>query len=287
MKILILGATGFLGAELVNILRQEQNQLLLVGKRPRNLMPHHYVSTQDLGLIAQIKKFSPEIVINAMGSWGDHLSSDELFEANFGVALRIFNELQNNLIHWVQCNSYFNYTFDETNEDRNLYSMYRRKFVDYSMALSENSNVRFSEIRLPHLVGGTQPQGRLIQLAAHSLKTNQALDLGSGSQILPLLHVVDAARQIVWIAMQSCNIPGYFLFASEPLCQMSVREIMDHLIAVSGRQAVFNFSALSDRRQENYEKIKFNGEKLVMNNVVSIGLDQILNEYFRKDPSHE
>lgn len=282
MKIVLLGCDGFLGKELDSRLQVPGNEILLVGRRSSS--EPNYISTNDPNYLDQIASFSPEIVINAMAAWGSQTSQLEILEANLLTPAKLFFALSNQPITWIQCNSYYNYTYDEIGIDRDDYSLLRRHFTEMASEMSKANISRFFEIRLPHLVGANQPPEKIIPQLVSSLKSGVTLELGSGNQVIPMLHVSDAARQIIWMAENKNSYPRQkTLFASIPVSQLSIKMIVNQLEILYGNQGNFRFGQIEDRIHEQYMNTKFGGIQILLQQATLYSLEEILLEYLSKN----
>lgn len=272
MKILILGASGFLGKELTRFLETHENQILKVGRNATIQSSSTYLSANNPNYLDKIADFNPEIVINAMAAWGSNKSTLEILEGNLLRPLEIFALFEKKKILWVQCNSYFNYWYEQKGTDRDQYSMYKRHFTEIAIGSSNTSLTRIIDLRLPHLTGAKQPKDKIIPQIIHALISQKPLNLSSGNQVIPITHVSNVAGQIQELIAGSGHlVSNYEVCYCPPVAQISLREIVAHLENMTGLTGQFNFGFMPDRTYEDYVNVRFSGK--VLNSVQSTSLD--------------
>ena len=195
MRIKILGARGFIGSHLAQILTNHGHEIFLSSRKQEP-------ETQNtLDWIEHSRNMfeEPRVIINLVGAWRN-CNQKEVVDANYSYPARILKEeieLQGPLV-WVQASSYFQLYKDFYGVDKDLYSESKGNFSELLKLESTRSpNLTIFDIFLPHIIGLGEPVERIFPLLAKAYLQRQKLDLGSGSAIMPLLDVEDVSNDIL------------------------------------------------------------------------------------------
>lgn len=189
-RILILGFSGYLGKEVQKNLGPENVYMGVSTTQKDETIKN--ISPFDITFRDDIRKFRPDIVLNMAASWiNPTKNKDQMEFSNYILPILVAEIVMEFKPIWYQVNSYYNYFFDEFGYDKDIYSALRRQATDYL-------RTRFDliEFHLPHILGSDDKPFRIFPVIINSLLSNIAVDLTSGNQFLPILHVCDAARII-------------------------------------------------------------------------------------------
>jgi nucleoside-diphosphate-sugar epimerase len=243
-KILILGFSGYLGTEVQKLLPPE-NTYLGVSRTSKNSLIRN-ISPLDNNFHTKISEFHPDLVLNIAGSWiNPKQNIDEIRFSNFTLPKLVSESLIKQKPIWYQINSYYNYYFDKFGVDKDQYSYFRRTITDYL-----NNKFNVTEFRLPHIVGSNDSPRRIFPLVITNLLANRIVELTSGNQYLPIVHVSDAAKVIV----DEMNVPSTHRIDISPVACETIKsfgiQISEMLHADFN---VLKFGALSDLPNEMYD----------------------------------
>ena len=199
MTLLLLGAGGLLGQTLKPYLQSADVNWCTI-TRGRNTAMGDWVHHRNCPLHGEPgRSCTPSVVINAAASWKCP-EPNILRRDNFDFPLSVFGGFSRPPELWIQTNSFFNYAFDLNGVDLDPYAHWRRKAATSIEDLAAKKGFHFSEIRLPHLVGGHSTRERMIPALVRALKSDREFTIRQPESYLPVVHVKDAARQLAMLA---------------------------------------------------------------------------------------
>ena len=243
-RVLILGFSGYLGTEVQKIL-SPKNTYLGVSRTIKNKLIRN-ISPFDSNFCTEISEFHPDIVLNMAGSWiNPRQNIDEIRFSNFTLPKLVSELLSGQKLMWYQINSYYNYYFDKFGVDKDQYSYFRRIITDYL-----NTKFNVTEFRLPHIVGSNDSPRRIFPLVITNLLSNKTVELTSGNQYLPVVHVGDAAKIIV----AEMNDPSNRRIDVIPVACETIKSFGIQISEILGAESnCLKFGALADLPNEIYE----------------------------------
>lgn len=181
-KVLILGASGFIGKHLPNYIDE--------GYEVRTL------SHRSQNLVSLLQEWLPDVVINCSASRNDAKFSDSV-EANLLYqmnCLRLISKQKNAPFKWVQLGSYYELQIEfGRNDDYSIHKAMCRTLLE--QARSEGI-IDLTTVFLPHVFGSDERSDRIISSLTSQLNKGKEVTISSGEQFLPILAVEDACRAI-------------------------------------------------------------------------------------------
>lgn len=282
MRILLLGSTGFLGKEILQMIDIESNHVLCVGRHKEVVQSSRYLSTENPRYLNEIADFQPDVVINAMAAWGKDRNELELASGNLIHPLEIITTLETSIYKWIQCNSYFNYWYERNGYDRDLYSMYKRHFTEIASNHANETNSILIDVRLAHLVGANQNNNQIIPRMINAISQGIPLQMSSGKQFLPLIHVSDAAAKICSLIDSSLvtqhKVNKYWRCHTAPVAQLSLKTIANKLEDLMGVEGRFYFDSALDRTTEDYVPVVFESDPITHNSLSMNEIDAVFRD---------
>ena len=236
-KIVILGGNGFIGNSLYNHLDSQYNTLK-IGHETENAL--------DI-----VKSFKPTVIINCSASH-PHANFQESLEANLVYQTKFLSYiiLENKpALKWVKIGSYFEIQIKYGRNDN--YSIHKNIFrVLLDDAYNKNL-INLTTIILPHVFGQGENTNRIFSTLTRELKEGRVVNVSSGEQYFPILHVSDAITAIE----KSIKTKQALCYAS-PVWNGHLYELVD-LIQHKIGKGVINYDKNNRSTDVDFPKIDF------------------------------
>lgn len=263
MRILVTGATGFLGSRLtrafvnsgvdVVVLKRQASQLDrlsdLVGR-----LEFHTISNEGIAAAFCDTKRC-DAVIHAATCYGRGSESwSDLNEANVSFPLRL---LEKSLEHEVGI-----FLNIDTALEANVsaYALSKRQFVDWGwMAAMNNDSFRFINARLEHIYGPGDDRGKFVTALIHQCLANtKQIPLTEGMQKRDFIHVDDVVSGVTHLLQaahkgQISVGPSEFDIGSE--CTITIRAFAELVHKLCDSHASLAFGVVPYRTNECMESV--------------------------------
>ncbi len=257
MRILITGASGFLGSALAKHLQQAGHDLALL-LRPSSKLDRLNGSERqfdirrcgtDVEVEAFVKRSTPEVVIHtacAYGRQGETVS--QILDANVRLGLVIFQSLLR-----IGRQVTFINTGTVLMQNVSLYALSKHQFAEWGRTLAQQSagNLRFVNVQLQHMYG---PDDDASKFTTHVLQTCQRnapeLHLTAGEQRRDFIYIDDVVSAYRLLAEQRDQL--------EVVCDIEVgsgvahpvREFVETAHRLTSSRTQLNFGRLPYRPNE-------------------------------------
>jgi 2-alkyl-3-oxoalkanoate reductase len=236
MNIFVTGATGFIGRYLVQELLDHNYEVTILSRKKSKTIPN---TTQIIGDITQPETFSKhfseiDAVFHNAAFAMDHGKKKDFFNINVQGTRNVAQAcIQNNVSHLIYTSSAGVYgypkqgtviTEDTVKKPLNLYQ--KTKWLG-EVALKEYDSLKISAIRPPLVFG---PEAPAIQIAFDKLKKHKFPYIGSGEQLLPIVHPVDVVRCMRAILEKDTKGDVFNVLSF----QVSIKEFMETIAKKTG-----------------------------------------------------
>jgi nucleoside-diphosphate-sugar epimerase len=256
-KILITGATGYLGSHLLRMLIDKNYSIVLLIRSTSNLHKINdlltkvsavYIIEED-GINRAFSEHEIECVFHCATSYGrDQNDSLQIIQANLILPLTILNTGKKYGLKY-----FFN---TDTLLDKRIseYSLSKRQFNDWLKVLS--NNVVAVNIALEHFYGPGDDKSKFVSWVVDSvLKNVPTLNLTKGEQKRDFIYITDVISAFLaifnWAKLQSV---GYFPFEVGSGVNTSIKDLVNEIANISNfNKEKLNFGAISYRDNEVME----------------------------------
>ena len=248
MKILLLGATGYLGSNIARYFAKSGDKVFCVVRQTsditilRGINNIELISTDLCQIELTIKHNTIDWIVNGVCTYKPNGSLyGDMFESNIIFPLNVLNIA---IKHGVK-----NFITMGTGlpEDFNMYSFTKAKFSEFGKFLSEKDSINFAELRLEMFYGGyNEPENRFLNNCKIKLAKGEPLDLTDGTQKRDIVRVEDILGLIKKI-MSFEYVKGYQILPIGSGENHSIREIIEFMKSEMKSESKLNFGKVPSR----------------------------------------
>lgn len=260
MKIIITGATGWLGGHILSMLLAENHHVLVVKRSSTDLQSlfgrfgELEAWDNDENSLEQlfIKHLDVDCIIHAATDYG---RNSEILTRTFWVnevfPMRL---LENAIRHKV--GAFLNMdTFFSDGQSRyeylSSYSLSKRHFREWGKQYADAGKINFINLMLFHIYGPGDGDQKFIPSMAKRCLSDEEIDLTDGQQKRDFIHVDDVVSAISLILSKSVSGERYYEHYDVGSGSLvSIRELMEDIKKLSNSRSVLNFGVLSSRKGE-------------------------------------
>ncbi len=263
MKVLVTGATGFVGRNLIPKLIKEKFEVLEITINSEKSKDIYGETIQrfafnyqhQAALIEAVRKFDPEVVVhlasylNSSDSYSDLIT---LLDANVYYLCHILDAIKQCRIKlFINTGSSAEYYKGNGELDpAYLYAATKtssRIFVDY---YSKAYNFSYITIVPYTIYGGIDSKKKIIDLIYDSLGSDIPINLTEGNQILDFIHIDDITDFYLTVLLQSTKVPNKTTFHLGTGVGHTLREIASIMEISAKKKSNINWGGNSYRPRD-------------------------------------
>jgi len=252
-RVLVSGATGFIGSEVTKRLVELNSQVSVITRtRPAN-QSVNWISARDSDAFPsqEIADFNPEVVIHlATRFQSSHSPSDikGLVLSNIEFGTNLLESANEAGAVFVNINSAWQHFESQQYSPVSLYAATKQAFADIAQYYGE-TGLDLRNLTLYDTYGPTDKRNKLIRQLLNAASNNERLDMGPGDQLINLLFVSDVVAAILRIAElpRASIIQNYVVRAENSI---SIRELVTEIEKVTKKKPNVNWGARPARPRE-------------------------------------
>lgn len=250
-KIMVLGATGYLGWNIVRRLSDDAYyDITCVVRKTSDISRlrklHVNIISNDLSEIEIFLKCnSVDYVINGVCTYkSNDTLYEELLASNMIFPLSILNlAVKYGVANFITMGT-------SLPQNTNIYSFSKSKFSEFGSFLSKSDGINFGDLKLEMFYGGEyEPSDRFISSCKQKLKNNQELKLTEGFQKRDLIRVEDIVN-IIALIIETNILNGYMCLPIGSGEQHSIREIIEFMRDEIKSKSILNWGTVPSRISE-------------------------------------
>ena len=259
--ILVTGATGFLGSNLVKRLLEKNYRVIILKRSFSNTwriddvlsqVIFYDVDKHDLTQIfAQIKSLNA--IIHTATCYGKNNESiSSIFEANTVFPLKLLELASEFKIPaFFNTDTYFN-KGNKTYQGLASYSLSKQQFHEWGKYFAQNQKIFFINLQLEHLFGEGDEQSKFTSYIMKSCLENiRQLELTNGEQKRDFIYVDDVVSAYLLLLEKAEQIPDLYQNYEVGSGQsISIREFVEMVHNITQSQTCLKFGVLPYREQE-------------------------------------
>ena len=259
MKIVLTGATGFLGKELLNYLITCQYKIVLVKRKTTDLKVifkcHGQIDSYDFDKLDDLFAEHTDIdaVVHAATDYGvDELNLTSVFWANEALPIKLIElAIKNKVKLFINIDTFFVKSRKVKYNYLQSYILSKRQFLEWGKYLANSQKISFSNIRLFHLYGPGDRGHKFIPNIVKRCLQGGEIDLTKGDQKRDFIYISDAVSAVGMIIKNNIckklKFRHYDIGTGESI---SIKEIILTVKALSKSNIILNFGALPYRKGE-------------------------------------
>jgi nucleoside-diphosphate-sugar epimerase len=211
MKLLITGATGFIGQHLVARLQASGHSITAIVRpatdvsvlKQKNVAVFEYAgSVSALTEFMSAEKFDGVFHLASL-FLAQHKPEDiaGLVESNVTFSTQVLESTATSKIPWfINTGTFWQHYQNATYAPVNLYAATKEAFIDIAQYYIETSNVHFTTLKLSDTFGPNDPRPKVMNLMARIGTSKEHLDMSPGEQLIDISYidnVLDAFMQLM------------------------------------------------------------------------------------------
>jgi nucleoside-diphosphate-sugar epimerase len=201
MKILVTGATGFIGQNLVKLLldkKYDVHCIVRINSETSKLNSRSNIFKYDGNIDSLLNYFNKEkfdgVIHLASLFLANHTKGDiySLISSNIKFGTELLEACKESSVRWFINTGTFwqNYENKEYNPV-NLYAATKEAFENIAKFYTETSDLVFTTIKLNDTFGPNDTRNKIFNLWAKISKSGETLEMSSGQQIIDISYIED------------------------------------------------------------------------------------------------
>jgi hypothetical protein len=269
MRLVLLGANGFLGNEIQSFINQNNDKDYQILKISKDSFIENKWNMKTI-----LNDFKPDRVINAISPRLNlnPIQTEVKFSCLDAPKL-IFDTIKSleQKCTWIDCGTYWSVCGNKLNPVEEYYVEMKKKFKSYS-TYNENNKLKYKNVVLNHIFGRHENKQRLLPTVIKKLRRNESIHLYNPENLMPLNSVKKITKILFQYDFNDEN-NNYFI---APDWSGSVLELVNTL-----KQQLESLSVIKyDYKNVNsfkINKIKYDGIKLEVQGITYF--EEIASEY--------
>lgn len=254
MKVLLTGATGYLGSRLAKALVREGHRVAILKRSSSDtrlvteLLPE--LAAYDLDRSPLSRPFEDlggvDAVIHAATCYGrGGESALEIFQANLSFPLTLLETARR-----FQTGLFLN-TDTSLDPGINAYALSKKQFAAWGRLLAEQGGTRFVNVELEHFYGpGDQESKFVTHVMKSCLRNVPELKLTRGEQARDFIFIGDVVAAYLMLLEKGQEGPSFSDYPLGSGKEITIRELVETIWRLAGSRTILNFGALPYRANE-------------------------------------
>lgn len=253
MKILVTGATGFLGSHLVRALHREGHELTILKRslsstgRLNDLLPNLISYDLDACSLDSIFSHTYDAIIHAATCYGRAGEPASVIqEANVDFPLGLLEKAAA-----AGVTTFLN-TDTSLPADLNFYSLSKQHFKDWGRIFADHQMIRFVNVRLEHFYGAGDDDSKFVSYIIRGCLNNIAeLALTAGEQQRDFIHIDDVCAAYLLLLQKGPEAGAYLQeYQVGSGASIRIRALVEMVHDLCDSKTALKFGAVPYRENE-------------------------------------
>ncbi|EAQ5549414.1 CDP-paratose synthase [Salmonella enterica] len=244
MKILIMGAFGFLGSRLTSYFESRHTVIGLARKRNNEATINNIIYTTENNWIEKIVEFKPNIIINTIACYGRHNEpATALIESNILMPIRVLESISSLDAVFINCGT-------SLPPNTSLYAYTKQKANELAAAIIDKVCGKYIELKLEHFYGAFDGDDKFTSMVIRRCLSNQPVKLTSGLQQRDFLYIKDLLTAFDCIINNVNNFPKFHSIEVGSGKAISIREYVETVKNITKSNSIIEFGVVKERANE-------------------------------------
>ncbi|ECJ1298071.1 CDP-paratose synthase [Salmonella enterica] len=244
MKILIMGAFGFLGSRLTSYFESRHTVIGLARKRNNEATINNIIYTTENNWIEKIVEFEPNIIINTIACYGRHNEpATALIESNILMPIRVLESISSLDAVFINCGT-------SLPPNTSLYAYTKQKANELAAAIIDKVCGKYIELKLEHFYGAFDGDDKFTSMVIRRCLSNQPVKLTSGLQQRDFLYIKDLLTAFDCIINSVNNFPKFHSIEVGSGKAISIREYVETVKNITKSNSIIEFGVVKERANE-------------------------------------
>ncbi|EDW6541925.1 CDP-paratose synthase [Salmonella enterica subsp. enterica] len=244
MKILIMGAFGFLGSRLTSYFESRHTVIGLARKRNNEATINNIIYTSENNWIEKIVEFEPNIIINTIACYGRHNEpATALIESNILMPIRVLESISSLDAVFINCGT-------SLPPNTSLYAYTKQKANELAAAIIDKVCGKYIELKLEHFYGAFDGDDKFTSMVIRRCLSNQPVKLTSGLQQRDFLYIKDLLTAFDCIINNVNNFPKFHSIEVGSGKAISIREYVETVKNITKSNSIIEFGVVKERANE-------------------------------------
>ncbi|EAB5054125.1 CDP-paratose synthase [Salmonella enterica] len=244
MKILIMGAFGFLGSRLTSYFESRHTVIGLARKRNNEATINNIIYTTENNWIEKIVEFEPNIIINTIACYGRHNEpATALIESNILMPIRVLESISSLDAVFINCGT-------SLPSNTSLYAYTKQKANELAAAIIDKVCGKYIELKLEHFYGAFDGDDKFTSMVIRRCLSNQPVKLTSGLQQRDFLYIKDLLTAFDCIISNVNNFPKFHSIEVGSGKAISIREYVETVKNITKSNSIIEFGVVKERANE-------------------------------------
>ncbi|HAB3308614.1 TPA_asm: CDP-paratose synthase [Salmonella enterica subsp. enterica serovar Enteritidis] len=244
MKILIMGAFGFLGSRLTSYFESRHTVIGLARKRNNEATINNIIYSTENNWIEKIVEFEPNIIINTIACYGRHNEpATALIESNILMPIRVLESISSLDAVFINCGT-------SLPPNTSLYAYTKQKANELAAAIIDKVCGKYIELKLEHFYGAFDGDDKFTSMVIRRCLSNQPVKLTSGLQQRDFLYIKDLLTAFDCIINNVNNFPKFHSIEVGSGKAISIREYVETVKNITKSNSIIEFGVVKERANE-------------------------------------
>ncbi|AYB87918.1 CDP-paratose synthase [Salmonella enterica subsp. enterica serovar Elomrane] len=244
MKILIMGAFGFLGSRLTSYFESRHTVIGLARKRNNEATINNIIYTTENNWIEKIVEFEPNIIINTIACYGRHNEpATALIESNILMPIKVLESISSLDAVFINCGT-------SLPPNTSLYAYTKQKANELAAAIIDKVCGKYIELKLEHFYGAFDGDDKFTSMVIRRCLSNQPVKLTSGLQQRDFLYIKDLLTAFDCIISNVNNFPKFHSIEVGSGKAISIREYVETVKNITKSNSIIEFGVVKERANE-------------------------------------